>query len=123
MKANNTNFNNKAKNIGLKGFKDLDSLISVYNEDGIKAAGAFDTKGVFTYEMAIPLKYFGLDANSASKFTYHMLINSVEQKGVNIVTNDSPGGEQKMVKITMGAGAQMGQDATDFWGEYTLAKK
>ncbi len=123
MRVNNTNFAAKAKNIGVKGIKAIeDSLISVYNEDGIKAAGTFDNKSIFTCEMAIPLKYFGLEA-SKDKFLYHVTINQVEQKGVDIQTSSGPDGSQKIMSVHIGPGAQMGQPATDFWGEYTLAKK
>jgi len=123
MKVNNTNFSAKAKNIGTSGIKDMDSLISVYNMEGIKAVGAFDNKTVFTCELAIPLKYLGIDANSMSKFTYHIQINKTEQKGINIVRSDAGDPSSKIVSMNITSGAQMGQDATDFWGEYTLAKK
>jgi hypothetical protein len=123
MKVNNTSFSAKAKNIGTKGIKDLDSLISVYNEEGIKAAGAFDNKSNFTYELAIPLKYMDVDINNAQKFAYHVTINEVEQKGVNIVRSDQGDPSSKILSINVTSGAQMGQPATDFWGEYTLVKK
>ena len=123
MKVNNTNFAAKAKNIGTIGIKDLDSLISVYNENGIKAAGSFDSKTAFTCEMAIPLKYLGIDAKSNPRFSYHILINQTEQKGIDIKYSDTDPSQIVSINVNKGAGAQMGQDATDFWGEYTLAKK
>ena len=123
MNVNNANFNTKAKVIGLHGIKGLDSLISVYNEDGIKAAGAFDNKFVFTCELAVPLKHLGLDLKSLSNFTYHIQINAVEQKGISIPNEYSADPLARMKGIVVGANAAPGQPATDFWGEYILAKK
>jgi len=120
MAANNKSFNDKAKLIKTRNISNVDTLISVYNTDGIKAAGSFDTKPAFTCELSISLKSLGLSIDNPLKFAYHLTLNEVELQGATI-TNGANG--IKMVNIT-GAGAPViGQDATDFWGEYTLAKK
>jgi len=131
MMACNKQFNQRAKWIGALGFKDLDSLISVYNEDGLKAAGRYDNKGSFTCEIAISLKLLGLAIDNPAKFNYHILLNGVNLFGsdrpvqsISIMTGGMPmgGGEGglAMAKVMMDSG---GAAATDFWGEYTLAKK
>jgi hypothetical protein len=119
MNVTNKRMNDKSKEIRVIGIKNIDTLISVYNTDGIKAASAFDNKMVYTYEMAISLKTLGLSVNSPSKFIYQVMINERESKGINIVKNDAGG----IVSVNIvGPNAVMGQEATDFWGEYTLAK-
>lgn len=131
MTERNRRFNQKAKWIGALGFKDLDSLISVYNEDGLKAAGRYDNKGVFTCEVAISLKLLGLSIANPVKFSYHILLNGVSLFGsdrpaqsISIITGGMPmgGGEGGLVttKLIMDGG---GAPPTDFWGEYALAKK
>lgn len=133
MMARNKQFNQKAKWIGALGFKDIDSLISVYNEDGIKAAGRYDNKGVFTCEIAISLKLLGLSVDNPAKFSYHILLNGVSLFGserpvqaISIMGGGMPmgGGESPvlMTKVMMDGGGS-GAAPTDFWGEYILAKK
>jgi hypothetical protein len=119
MKATNTRMNDKSKEIRVLGIKNIDTLISVYNTDGIKAASAFDNKMVYTYEMAISLKTLGLSINAPAKFMYQVMINAMESKGINVVKNDA--GRIVSVNI-VGPNAVMGQEATDFWGEYMLTK-
>lgn len=118
MNANNKRMKNKSKLIRTDGIKDLDTLISVYNEDGIKAAALFDNKMVYTWEISIDMKLLGITVNSL-KFTYHLTINEVTQHGIEI----KKGNDGNILSINISKGAQVGQSATDFWGEYTLAKK
>jgi len=132
MMARNKQFSQRSKWIGTLGFKDLDSLISVYNEDGIKAAGRYDAKGAFTCEIAIGLKLLGLSVDNPAKFSYHILLNGVSMfngnrqpdQAISVITTGAPmgGAESSMLgaKIVMDQG---GNAPTDFWGEYTLAKK
>ncbi len=127
MNATNKRMGDKSKEIRVTGIKNIDTLISVYNTDGIKAAAAFDNKMVYTWELAVSLKNLGMSAQAGSKFIYQLQINAVEQHGISFNTSDlKPGqitpGVGGRVSITIGDGAQIGQDATDFWGEYTLAK-
>ncbi|GAB3923380.1 hypothetical protein [Mucilaginibacter myungsuensis] len=124
MGVNNTRFADRAKNIGIKGIAGMDSTISVYNDEGFKAAGKFDNLMVYTYELQVPLKSLGLSAADATKFLYQLKINEVQQRGVTIVNggNGVPGTVEAIRSVTFTSGATMGQDATDFWGEYKLAK-
>lgn len=64
------------KEIKLMGFKDVpDSVISIYNEYGIKAFVDFDDKGSLVVEMAVPLKELGLDAGA--EFSYNIKLNGI----------------------------------------------
>lgn len=94
------------------GVKDVDTITSVYNLDGIKAAANIDNKYRYTYELAISLSNLGLSADTPTKFIYQVMINEVEPK------KHAPGEIYADIKFP-GIGEQY---ATDFWGEYTLAK-
>lgn len=129
INLNNTRLTARVKTIKVTGVKGLDTLISVYNTDGIKAAALFDNKMAYTYELSVLLKHLGLSVNGANKFFYQLKINAVEQRGITITTIDgtAPYADMDPSKIksidVVGPNSQMGQPATDFWGEYTLAKK
>jgi len=67
------------KDIKLYGFTDIpDSVISIYNEYGIKAAIDYDVKGNLTCEMAIPLKYLHLITGDNSEFNYNIKLNGLD---------------------------------------------
>ncbi|MGZ3755008.1 MAG: hypothetical protein ACXVAY_20900 [Mucilaginibacter sp.] len=99
------------KEIRITGVKEIqDSVLSVYNEQGIKAAMQF-AKRMPMIEIAIPLKYLGLDINTSAKFSYDIILNGMTlPQGVGI---DKDTDINSMYFIS----------ASDFWGEYTLAKK
>lgn len=120
INVTNKNMAAKAKLIRTSGFKNIDTLISVYNADGIKATALFDHKMVYTLELSIDLKQLDLSVNNADKFTYELRVNEVEQRGINI-TKD-PAGNITMITVTKGDESEMGQAQTDFWSEYTLAQ-
>jgi hypothetical protein len=126
MNTFNNTFTNKAKTIRLSGLKDLDTLISVYNKDGIKARGAFDNKLYFTYELSIDLKLLELSAADHTKFNYDIRLNEVDidyVPGMEIARND----EGFITKIFV-SNPQLANSfasalsTTDCWGGYTLVK-
>ncbi|MBB2143853.1 hypothetical protein GM921_00010 [Pedobacter sp. LMG 31464] len=122
------------KEIKISGFKTItDSLISIYNEHGIKAVASFDQKGIYTCEFAIPLNLLGLSANDTKEFAYQIKVNGLSNmnfggngggfggNGGGFGGNGRGGGG-----FTGGNNAGSGQDLmspTDFWGKYSLAKK
>ncbi len=78
------------KEIKLVGFKDIaDSVVSIYNEHGIKAAADYDAKGALVCELAMPLKYMGLTGSTA-EFAYSIRLNGLNiqammaSMGINI---------------------------------------
>jgi hypothetical protein len=127
MYVSNKRMTDRAKWIKVEGIKTLDTLISAYNEDGIKAAALFNNKMAYTWEVAVALKVVGLSVNDATKFSYNIKLNPVQMDdmpGVNIVR--APNGAITSIDIhkdQMTPHSQMSNAATDFWGEYTLAKK
>ena len=65
------------KEIKLIGFKDIpDSVISVYNEYGIKGYVDFDAKGSLIIEMAVPLKVMNI--KTGSPFAYNVKLNGID---------------------------------------------
>ncbi len=67
------------KEVKLIGFKDIpDSVISVYNEYGIKAFVDFDDKGALIMEMAVPLKYFYAKTGAGESFAYNIKLNGIQ---------------------------------------------
>ncbi len=125
MNVNNKQITGKVKEIKTSGIKDVDSLISIYNQNGIKAAGLFDNKMAFTVEMAVDLKLLNLIGTSPEKLAYHVKLNALGMDytpGINI-TRDATG-EIKSISIMRDQAPknQTVMSDTDFWGEYTLAK-
>jgi len=126
MRIYNKRLADYSKYIAVNGIKGIDSLISVYNTDGIRVAELFDNKINYTYEMAIDLKLLGLTTN---KFAYHITINGSSlfqlpdaafkpaQGDANVKTTAPEGNGNLRIVSMMGQ-----QAATDFWGEYTLVK-
>ncbi|MBE9666301.1 hypothetical protein [Mucilaginibacter boryungensis] len=122
---NNRRLEEKSKLIMVTGIKGIDTLISVYNDNDIKAAEKFDNKMAYTYELAVSLKHVGLSVNTP-RFNYHIMLN-----GTSILPDKVPI-KFKQVPIMPDAeglmAAKLGLEAqttapTDFWGEYTLAKQ
>lgn len=120
----NDDLGNKAKEIKLRGLKQLpDSTISVYNEEGIKVVARFDQYKTLVYEFAIPLKYLGLSVKDQPAFHYNVMLNGLDRADVVMFP---PGSRIAMVTTvphgvyTGGAGSMSFTFPTDFWGEYTL---
>jgi hypothetical protein len=118
------------KEIRVTGIKDVDTLISIYNTDGIKAIGHFDNTLLFNCEIAIPLKYLGLDANDGTKFSYNIKMSGVAKRATPVVVNlrrSGPGSidalPPPMAPIITDPNLLYIIDPHDFWAEYTLAKK
>ena len=122
----NTKTTRAIKDIKVSGIKEItDSLISIYNETGIKAMGTFNRGMAFTLEIAIPLKYLGLSASEGSKFSYNIKLN--EPRNVSVfrgyMVGDIVNGQVMTTAPSVDPDFEFLNDATDFWGEYTLAKK
>jgi len=126
----NKMLSDKHKFIKVEGMEGLDSLVSVYNENGIRAAELFDNDKVYTLEMIVKLKLIGLSANNGTKISYKLRVNTVE--GAPIVDGNSKmvmmGGGEMSPEQRQEAVAYMTEKVakmfggTEFEGEYTLAK-
>jgi len=115
------------KEIKAKGFNITDSLISIYNEYGIKAVAKMDEQKAYYCEIAIPLAVLEVAVNDKKEIAYQIKLNG--RQGGNFIqrTNSGAGG--------LGGGNNRGgfggsnnaaqQDlmvATDFWGKYIIQK-
>lgn len=113
----------KSKTINVQGIKSIpDEDISVYNDEDIKAVSKFDKPLVYIYELAVPLQYLNLPNNGLDGFSYHIKLNA--EKENNNINTEAP------ISLTNSGGlppppppARVSVATTDFWGEYTLAKK
>ncbi len=126
MRTINKRFTEKSKHIKVTGVKGLDMLIAVYNTDGIQAAGAFDNKMAYTYELAIDLKVLGIDVNSPDKFFYRITLNKLPiDDWPEFTIKRKPTGDIESVMVDRSKSTPRSQVlayTNDFWGEYTLAK-
>ena len=123
MVRNNTLIAQKCKLISVIGIKELDTLISIYNKNGIKAAGLFDNKNVYTYELAIPLKYLR-DTDNEMKFKYNIRLNGQRSSTiVGIPMNGQTAENVKEALASFNAAGDRLAAPTDLGGEYILAKK
>jgi hypothetical protein len=135
------------KEIKLLGFAAADipdSVISIYNEYGVKAAVDYDAKGNLTCEIAVPLKYLRLATDGPKEFAYNIKLNglnlsSMLPPGMPMPMPGGGGGVADVVVVGRSANGGGGGDMprgmpsmndmqsmispTDFWGKYILAKK
>jgi len=129
MNVTNRTMAAKSKLIMVTGVKDLDTLISVYNTDGIRAVALFDNKLVYTLELSISLKQLELSVNNPVKFSYQLMINEVVPNNANTfaeglaISSDITARVAKMTSSGPPKRPEPSQAATYFWGEYTLVKK
>jgi hypothetical protein len=115
-----------AKQIKVLGIKSIpDTIISIYNEHGIKTAINFDGADM-TFEMAVPLKLLNLSTADGKEFAYNITLSGFQMEGMR-GRGGPPGGGGGG-----GGGGAGGRNALDFmdlvspsyfWGKYTLAKK
>lgn len=126
MQTFNSTFTNKAKMIRLSGLKDLDTLISVYNKDGVRPRAALDNKLHYTYELAIDLKLLELSAADHNRFSYNIRFNEVDidyVPGMEIARNDEGFITKIFVQNPQLANSfAAALSPTDVWGEYSLVK-
>lgn len=116
------------KFIKVDGIEGLDSMISVYNENGIRAAELFDNNKVYTLEMAVKLKLIGLLIKDKTKISYQLRVNSVDAPKVDNTKMVFVGGGEVTPEMKQQALADVTEKyaklfgGNDFTGEYTLAK-
>ncbi|SFH36869.1 hypothetical protein [Pedobacter insulae] len=121
------------KEIKVSGFKLItDSLISIYNEYGLKTVASFDNNGAMIYELAIPLNLLSLSIDKPKEFAYQLKVNGLVMNGFNggggrgnLGNGGGRGGGGGFGGGGNFGGGNSMQDLmspTDFWGKYTLIK-
>ena len=134
LNVHNRLFTERSKFVGVLGLSGIDTLISVYNDNGIKAAGLFDHTGALTVEFSVDLKLLHIDANNAQSFAYHIVLNGrnpFENQMTGKAATTSSTGQTSVplgysdvmeAKVRMEMMQSPEQTVTDFWGTYTLIK-
>lgn len=125
-----------AKEIKINGFKNTtDTLVSIYNEYGIKAFANIDKDNVFFYEVSIPLEALGISVAAPKEFAYNIKVNGLQIPGFDGGGFGGRGGGGGRGGFGGGGGGNFGGGGhggmdfqamlspTDFWGKYTLAKQ
>ncbi len=85
MRVINIELADKSRMIEIEGAKSIaDSLISVYNEEGIKAIALFDNQINYTSKLAVPIKYFNLSTDTPVKFYYNIKLNGASANNATI---------------------------------------
>lgn len=122
------NLNKKLANIfrdiEVAGIKEIEEpVVSIYNTDGLKAAARFDEHLQYTYELAIPLKFFNTAINGGAKFKYIITENG-KPTSEKVNGQDIP----LPIMVTFGNDPPDQADlylfsATNLSGTYTLIKK
>ncbi len=151
INAAHRQFISSAKEIKVLGFKDMDdTLISIYNEYGIKVAIGYDTLGNYSYELAIPLKVLGISPDSIKEIAYNIKVNGLQVNMGGAFKGLAAGGDNGGGGFGGGGGGFGGGGGgrrgggaggrnsggasnnidfadlttpTDFWAKYTLATK
>jgi len=115
------------KEIKIKGFNIADSLISIYNEYGIKVVGKMDEQKAYFCEVVVPLSLLGLSIGDKKEIAYQIKLNG--RQGGNFPMRGNAGGGGFGGGNRGGFGGSNNnaaqQDlsvATDFWGKYTIQK-
>lgn len=116
------------KYIRTTGMTNVDTLLSIYNETGITVGQSFEKGPVYNYEIAIPLKYLKLSSKPGLKFAYHIVLNGISvEKDLGLQMREDASGT-RAYSFAPGASSIKREDmkvvfaATDFFGEYILAK-
>jgi hypothetical protein len=104
------------KYLKLFGIKELtDTLFSIYDAKGIIIGLNSQEGNLVCYELSVPLKYLKLTPASLSKLNYNIQLNE------DFLSRSRPPSSE----ITISTGRiddKTMMYATDFWGEYILAK-
>lgn len=117
------------KEIKVFGFQEIqDSLISIYNEYGIKVAAGYDTQGSLNYELAVPLKLLDLTADSKKELAYNIKINGRSFGGRNYSSHQDGDSDDRTRRGSASYGSSQGRsevvaafgEPVDFWGKYSL---
>lgn len=124
--ANNRRFSAQSKFVRTAGVKGVDTLISVYNTDGVKVASSFDKDMNYICELAISLNHVRQALNTEGKLFYRVTLNPIQMDdmpGINI-TRDAGG---TITSITVNRRDALPNSAsmsatTDFSDEYVLLK-
>ncbi|MEO8885078.1 MAG: hypothetical protein ABI367_03385 [Mucilaginibacter sp.] len=111
------------KDIKVTGIKTIDELIPVSNTNSIQAAGGFDKQMNYINEIAIPLKYLNSVITNGQQFSYNIKLKGAPTPEDWLRINKFPPPQAERNDGDVDHDYKYRDAPTDFWGEYTLAKK
>ena len=133
INTKNKQLSQRLRYIGIKGITQTsDSIMRVKNTANILSSASLNNQFCYTYELSIPLKLLPLTAGIKKSFYYHITLNGVADRGGKVNIIETAKGERitytgadgvNYVLPSVGINAMTLAFSTDFWGEYTLAKK
>jgi len=123
MKRSNKAIADSCKLIGVNGIPGVDTLISIYSHDGIRARGRFDAMKNYTCEFSIKLKFLKIPANTVTKLTYRISINGIKEGAIKITPAPNLTSRQEATVERMNQFFNQQAMPTYLVGEYILAKK
>ncbi|GAB3920820.1 hypothetical protein [Mucilaginibacter myungsuensis] len=98
----------RLKLIGLRNVKDVqDSVVSIYNDQGVKAAISFDRNLSCCLELALPLRLLNFDLRSEKSFQYQLQLNGLAVNGSDV--RQAPRGDMLVYTRSDGMIQEIGQ--------------
>lgn len=129
MHLRNLKLAEKLKLIIAHGFSMItDSVLSVYNEEGIKVKTRFDNELNYIYEMTVPLKLLGFLTGELKPFYYNIMLPGLNANSSRVIVDDSR--NRIFVEGKYGYNVAMLKTQTnldvvfptDFWAQYIPVK-
>ena len=125
--ANNKQLTSMSKFVRVSGIKDVDTLLSVYNTDGISVASSFDKEAAYTYELAISRKHIAPFIDAEGRFFYTVIVKGLQMDDMPGIEVKRNGGgvitevniKKDLYRPNLSQGINLD---TDFSGEYILSK-
>jgi len=127
VSANNKSLANKGKFLRTAGIKGVDTLLSVYNTDGINVASGFDKEMHYIYELSVSRKLISDAVTPDGKIAYKIVLNPISMDDTPGVTinRDANGTIMSLYvnKTNLPLNPNMSISVlTDISGEYVLTK-
>ena len=120
----NTKLAAAEKEIKVSGFKIItDSLISVYNDLGIKTTTLIDNSNALIYELMIPLKLLGLADKKGATIAYNVMLNGASSINTVVAGTASVANVPRSLTTNGENDFHILGFAADFWATYKLSDK
>jgi len=125
ISVNNKNLTSKGKFARTAGIKGVDTLLSVYNTDGISIASSFDKEMHYVYELAVSRKLLKDVVNAEGKFFYKIMLNPMAMDDLpGVIIKRDAGGNIMSISVNKAdvppGVNQSISNITDVSAEYTL---
>lgn len=124
VKLINSKINDHLKDIKITGVKSVpDSVVSIYNDLGIRGAHRVDNKKNYICEMALPLSYIKHLIDDKGTLAYRVQVTGIDLKTTIVVGGRSSSDPTPPSSEAAPHGLLYDTSPTYFSATYTLAKK